>query len=153
MIVVVNLNTGGVTEYGLAWTDLAVQSGVVYGLSAAGIEALDEDGDTPGDWVLETGEMALAPGVSASLRELYLSVTADGPLLLTATGDQDGGERAVAYNVPALTGTKARDWPVRLAHGVFANAWRVRLRSAQAPCVMDLSGLRIILDKTRKRRR
>lgn len=151
MIVVINAQTLGVSEYGLDWSDLVVRGdGVVCGLGGAGDEAglwaLDDAAGELVAPVVETGELSFGASTPKTALRAYVTAQGGGDLRLEvkATGPSVGGGRTVAYQLAG----RALDAPVeramKLGRGVEGQRLGVRLEPTPGePWRLDGLALRV----------
>jgi hypothetical protein len=79
--------------------------------------------------MIETGALDLMGEGSLSLSLARVELVASGPMHLTATAYQDGGERSAVYLIPKRDGEHPQDRVVRLGSGMMGNTWSFQLES------------------------
>jgi hypothetical protein len=139
MIVVINTQTLGVSEYNLDWSDLVVDDdGAVCGLAGedetAGLYALDDEVDDEGNGeavapVVATGLMGFGAATPKTAERAYVTSAGAGYLsmVVTASGSRMSGARSVEYGLSGLSDADEVERTVRLGRGVEGQRLAVRL--------------------------
>lgn len=152
MIVMVNARTMAVSEYSSSAVDVVAHGGELFFVQADKLVKLDAAGDEVVTSFIQTGDLTLAPDASANVAYAYVEKAADGAMTLTATADQDGKARTVAYAMPLnFPAGKARVSHVKLGRGVLGNAWSFKIGATGT--AWSVTGLSIGVDRIRRRQR
>ena len=133
MLTVFNTVTMGAVEYSLNWSDVATVSGVLYGLSAEGIEYLS--GVTAAVPQVTTGQLQLAGGQEFNMPRLTLGASGESCSVEVSAKTQ-GVVQVLNMADVELTG-ELDQHEVMVGAGQHARAYEVTLKGAERVQSLD----------------
>ena len=149
MIAVVNMESLGISEYELDWTDLAERAGELYGLVGKAVQMLDPLADKPAGYV-EWGVIELPEEASAfAVTACRVRGRAAGAMEFCTLGDEEGVFRERRYTIDALQETVERDRQELLARDVDFTAAAFSLEGP----ALEVSACRLAVERIQDWRR
>lgn len=113
MIVVLNANTLGISEYDLDPIDVASVNGEPHLLLSDSLASLDASGDERVEFSVQTGQLRFGTPLPKRVLWLYPFLRSSGYTLVTTILDKDDSGSEHTQQLPG-TGVVPREWPVKL---------------------------------------
>lgn len=132
MIVMVNADTLGVTEYslGVGIIDLVNDDGALVGVSDEALVSISGDpaeadwpAESPVQWSMATGLMDLSSNRSKRCERAYLTCSLENDADVSVLADVEGSRRTATRRAHKTGGSKPRNLTVKLPGGIQGVSW------------------------------